>query len=74
MPPDVTILMPCLNERITLPACIDTAEEAVRMLAERGYASEILISDNGSDDGSQAYAASRGCRVTHCPTRGYGAP
>ena len=73
MPPDVTILMPCLNERLTLPACIDTAEEAVRMLAERGYASEILISDNGSEDGSQAYAASRGCRVTHCPTRGYGA-
>jgi len=29
---DVTILMPCLNERITLPACIDTAEEAVRRL------------------------------------------
>jgi glycosyltransferase involved in cell wall biosynthesis len=73
MPPDVTILMPCLNERLTLPACIDTAEEAVRMLAERGYASEILISDNGSEDGSQAYAAARGCRVTHCPTRGYGA-
>jgi glycosyltransferase involved in cell wall biosynthesis len=73
MPTDVTILMPCLNERVTLPACIDTSEEAVRMLAERGYTAEILISDNGSDDGSQAYAASRGCRVTHCPTRGYGA-
>jgi glycosyltransferase involved in cell wall biosynthesis len=73
MPTDVTILMPCLNERVTLPACIDTAEEAVRMLAERGYTAEILISDNGSDDGSQAYAASRRCRVTHCPTRGYGA-
>jgi glycosyltransferase involved in cell wall biosynthesis len=71
--PDVTILMPCLNERVTLPTCIDTAEEAVRMLAERGYTAEILISDNGSEDGSQAYAASRGCRVTHCPTRGYGA-
>lgn len=73
MQPDVTILMPCLNERVTLPACIDTAEEAVRMLAERGYTAEILISDNGSEDGSQAYAASRGCRVTTCPTRGYGA-
>jgi glycosyltransferase involved in cell wall biosynthesis len=70
---DVTILMPCLDERITLPACIDTAEEAVRRLAEQGLSAEILISDNGSLDGSQAYADSRGCRVTECPTRGYGA-
>ena len=70
---DVTILMPCLDERITLPACIDMAEEAVRRLAERGLTAEILISDNGSGDGSQAYARSRGCRVTECPTRGYGA-
>jgi glycosyltransferase involved in cell wall biosynthesis len=70
---DVTILMPCLDERITLPACIDTAEEAIRRLAEQGLSAEILISDNGSLDGSQAYARSRGCRVTECPTRGYGA-
>ena len=69
----VTILMPCLDERITLPACIDTAEEAVRQLAERGLSAEILISDNGSRDGSKEYALSRGCRVTACPTRGYGA-
>jgi len=72
-PLDVTILMPCLDERITLPSCIDTAEEAVRQLEERGLSAEILISDNGSVDGSQAYARSRGCRVTECTTRGYGA-
>ena len=70
---DVTVLMPCLDERITLPSCIDTAEEAVRRLAEQGLSAEILISDNGSIDGSQDYARSRGCRVTECPTRGYGA-
>jgi glycosyltransferase involved in cell wall biosynthesis len=70
---DVTILMPCLDERITLPACIDTAEEAVRRLAEQGLTAEILISDNGSADGSHASARLRGCRVTECATRGYGA-
>jgi glycosyltransferase involved in cell wall biosynthesis len=70
---DVTILMPCLNERLTLPACIDTAQEAVRQLEATGYSCEILISDNGSDDGSQDYARSRGCRVTECRQRGYGA-
>ena len=50
---DVTILMPCLNERITLPACIDTALQAVSALAARGLSAEILISDNGSTDGSR---------------------
>ena len=70
---DVTILMPCLNERITLPSCIDTAQQAVAELAARGLSAEILISDNGSTDGSREYAESRGCRVTLCPQRGYGA-
>jgi glycosyltransferase involved in cell wall biosynthesis len=70
---DVTILMPCLDERITLPACIDTAQEAAAALAARGLTTEILISDNGSTDGSREYAESRGCRVTLCPQRGYGA-
>lgn len=70
---DVTILMPCLNERVTLPQCIDWAAEAVNQLAVQGYSSEILISDNGSEDGSQEYARSRGCRVVDCPQRGYGA-
>ena len=70
---DVTILMPCLDERITLPACIDAAEQAVAEIAARGLSAEILISDNGSTDGSRGYAESRGCRVTLCPRRGYGA-
>ena len=70
---DVTILMPCLNERITLPACIDMAQQAVAELASRGLSAEILISDNGSTDGSREYAESRGCQVTLCPQRGYGA-
>ena len=70
---DVTILMPCLNERVTLPVCIDTARDAADQLARRDLAVEILISDNGSDDGSQEYARSRGCRVVHCSKRGYGA-
>ena len=39
---DVTILMPCLlmhclNERLTLPACIDTAQEAVRRRPNIGF-------------------------------------
>lgn len=66
----LTILMPCLNESLTLPACISRAQQ---LLSEHNIDGEILISDNGSDDGSQALAESLGARVTHCPIRGYGA-
>lgn len=69
---DVTILMPCLNEALTLPGCIRNALEALEMLAQRGLSGEILISDNGSDDGSRELAERAGCRVVRCARRGYG--
>jgi len=71
-PVDVSIIMPCLNERLTLPACIDMAKEAAAELERDGLAVEIVISDNGSDDGSVELAESLGARVVHCPHRGYG--
>ncbi len=69
---DVTILMPCLNEEQTLPACIKMAREAGEMLEAKGLTYEILISDNGSTDRSIEIAEGLGCRVVHCPKRGYG--
>jgi glycosyltransferase involved in cell wall biosynthesis len=69
---DVTILMPCLNEVQTLPACIETAREAGDALEAKGLNYEILMSDNGSTDGSIELAERLGCRVVHCPHRGYG--
>lgn len=67
---ELTILMPCLNEAETLRVCI---ERAFKLLQESGIAGEVLISDNGSDDGSQQIAAELGARVVNCPVRGYGA-
>ena len=67
---ELTILMPCLNERETLPVCIT---EAQSFLARTGVDGEILIADNGSYDGSQVLAAQLGARVTSVEPQGYGA-
>jgi Glycosyl transferase family 2 len=67
---ELTILMPCLNEAETIAACIDKAGE---FLARSGVAGEILIADNGSNDGSVEYALARGVRVVAVTERGYGA-
>jgi glycosyltransferase involved in cell wall biosynthesis len=68
-PPEVTILMPCLNEAETLSACIHAARKGMESAGVEG---EILIADNGSTDGSQKIAESLGARVVDVPTRGYG--
>ena len=66
---ELTILMPCLNEAETLAACVT---KAMRYLDKAGIDGEVLISDNGSTDGSQALATRLGARVIHAPQRGYG--
>lgn len=66
---ELTILMPCLNEARTLPACI---EKAQRFIERSGMQAEILIADNGSSDGSQALARKLGARVVDVSERGYG--
>ncbi|MBC2835031.1 glycosyltransferase family 2 protein [Paragemmobacter straminiformis] len=73
-PLDVSIVMPCLNEELSLPHCIANATEALdRIKAEYGLSGEIVIADNGSTDGSQALAASLGARVVDVAEKGYGA-
>jgi glycosyltransferase involved in cell wall biosynthesis len=68
--PEVTILMPCLNESETLEACIRKAQGFLDANQVRG---EIVVSDSGSDDGSQEIARRCGARVVEVPSRGYGA-
>jgi glycosyltransferase involved in cell wall biosynthesis len=67
---ELTILMPCLNEAETLAVCV---EKARAFLVRTGIAGEVLISDNGSTDGSQAIAEAHGARVVAADERGYGA-
>ena len=72
MNPDVSIVMPCMNESLTLPEAVKTAREAVSELQNKGFTSEIIIADNGSTDGSTDIAHQLGCRVVHVSARGYG--
>ncbi|MGC7559232.1 glycosyltransferase family 2 protein [Pasteurella sp. PK-2025] len=66
----LTILMPCLNEVETLEKCINKAKS---WIVKSGVTAEILISDNGSTDGSQVLATQLGARVVNAPEKGYGA-
>ena len=51
---EVSIVMPCLNEAESLGRCIEMAREG---LSGAGVEGEIVIADNGSEDGSQEIAA-----------------
>jgi glycosyltransferase involved in cell wall biosynthesis len=66
---ELTILMPCLNEAETLATCIENAKG---FLARTGIKGEVLISDNGSTDGSREIAEAHGARVVLAPRRGNG--
>lgn len=66
---EVSVVMPCLNEAETLPACI---ARAIRALREAGLSGEVIVADNGSTDGSPAQAAAAGARVVTVSERGYG--
>jgi hypothetical protein len=67
---ELTLLMPCLNERETVADCVRAAR---RFLASRGIVGEVVVADNGSTDDSRQLAHGAGARVVDVPSRGYGA-
>jgi glycosyltransferase involved in cell wall biosynthesis len=68
-PLDLSVVMPCLNESLTLGICI---KKAIHSMAQLGLRGEVIIADNGSTDGSQQIARELGARVVNIETRGYG--
>lgn len=67
--PELSVVMPCLNEAETLEVCI---EKAMRSMRESGIQGEVVIADNGSTDGSQEIALRMGARVINVVAKGYG--
>lgn len=67
---ELTILMPCLNESETLETCVRQARD---FLDAHEVSGEVLIADNGSNDGSQDIAEEAGARVVDVREKGYGA-
>ena len=67
--PEVTVVLPCLNEAETLALCIGQIQTAFRTNNIDG---EIVVADNGSQDGSPEIAEGLGIRVVHVAQKGYG--
>src|SRR4029077_4232180 len=70
MQPELSIVMPCLNESRTLAGCIKKAQ---LFLEDHGIAGEVIVADNGSTDGSIEIAQNMRAKVVTVRTRGYGA-
>jgi hypothetical protein len=67
---ELTVLMPCLDEAKTVGTCVRKAIEACEAAH---VAAEVLIADNGSQDGSPELARAAGARVIQVAEKGYGA-
>src|SRR5580704_5510213 len=67
--PELSIVMPCLNEARTVGTCVQKALAYLEMYNVPG---EVIVADNGSRDGSHAIAAGYGARVIAVAAKGYG--
>ena len=66
---ELSIVLPCLNEEITVGNCV---KQAVFFLANSGIKGEVIVADNGSTDKSAEIAEKNGARVAHITNKGYG--
>jgi glycosyltransferase involved in cell wall biosynthesis len=68
--PEISIVIPCLNEANTIGICVAKAKQA---LLENKVSGEVIVADNGSTDGSQKIAENAGAQVVTISQIGYGA-
>lgn len=66
---ELSFIFPCLNEKDTIDICLTELENILNKLP---VTSEIIVSDNGSTDGSLEIAKKHNVRIIHTPIKGYG--
>jgi glycosyltransferase involved in cell wall biosynthesis len=67
--PEVSVIIPCLNEEAAVGSVVDHSFEGIRRTGRSG---EVVVVDNGSSDDSASVAAAHGARVVSERRRGYG--
>jgi glycosyltransferase involved in cell wall biosynthesis len=65
----VSVVIPCLNEARSIAICVD---KALAAFAAAEISGEVVVSDNGSTDGSIQIAERHGAHVVRVAARGYG--
>ena len=67
--PEISVVIPCLNEEEAVGAVVDQAWEGIRRSARDG---EVIVVDNASTDRSAEVAAEHGAIVVREERPGYG--
>ena len=68
-PPEISVIIPCLNEEAAVGKVVDHALEGIRRSGRTG---EVIVVDNGSTDESARIARAHGAIVVSEARRGYG--
>jgi glycosyltransferase involved in cell wall biosynthesis len=70
--PRVLIIVPCFNEAVALPSVLTDLSAAIRGLNE-GFEIDVVVVDDGSEDGTAQIAIDRGvCLLRHRANLGIG--
>jgi glycosyltransferase involved in cell wall biosynthesis len=67
--PEISVVIPCLNEAETLATCIEKVKVA---FGNNPVRYEVIVADNGSTDQSPEIARRAGARLVHVLAKGYG--
>jgi glycosyltransferase involved in cell wall biosynthesis len=65
----VSVVIPALNEAESIEACV---RRSIETMESHGIRGEVIVADNGSDDGTPELARAAGARVIHEQRKGYG--